>query len=165
MVKNNSIWLGIDPGLAIIGWAILAESPTGEAILIDSGTIETPKETNTPARLVEIERDTIEIVREYQPNHVAMEMPFFSRQIKAAGGVLQAVGIINLVCFRELGLEPIMLHQSSWKAHLGNGKATKADVAAILANLFDLDELPIDDTVDAIGIGYAGLCGLRNLIK
>ncbi len=164
MVKNP-IWLGIDPGLAIIGWAILEQTIAGEAHLIDSGTIETPKDTNTPARLVEIERDLLEIVREYQPDKIVMEMPFFSRQIKAAGGVLQAVGAINLVCYRELGLEPIMLHQSSWKAHLGNGRATKSDIAEIVANLFDLDTLPIDDTVDAIAIGYAGLCGLRNAIK
>ena len=164
-MENDSIWLGIDPGLAIIGWAILEKLATGQANLIDSGTIETPKQTNTPARLLEIERDMVEIIQEYRPNSIAMEMPFFSRQIKAAGGVLQAVGVINLVCFRELALEPIMLHQSSWKAHLGNGRATKSDVAAILANLFDLQKLPIDDTVDAIGIGYAGLCGLRNSIK
>ncbi|MGF1488673.1 MAG: crossover junction endodeoxyribonuclease RuvC [Prochloraceae cyanobacterium] len=164
-MRKNPIWLGIDPGLAIIGWAILEELATGEANLIDSGTIETPKETNTSARLVEIEKDMVQIIQEFQPNKIAMEMPFFSRQIKAAGGVLQAVGVINLVCFRELGLEPILLHQSSWKAHLGDGKATKSDVAETLANLFDLQHLPIDDTVDAIGIGYAGLCGLRNLIK
>ena len=164
-MAKNPIWLGIDPGLAIIGWAILEELPTGEANLIDSGTIQTSKTTNTPVRLFEIEKDMVEIIQEYQPNNIAMEMPFFSRQIKAAGGVLQAVGVINLVCFRELGLEPIMLHQSSWKAHLGDGKATKSDVAETLSNLFDLEKLPLDDTVDAIGIGYAGLCGLKNLIK
>jgi crossover junction endodeoxyribonuclease RuvC len=93
-----------------------------------------------------------------------MEMPFFGRQIKAAGAVLQAVGIINLVCYRDAKLIPIQLHQSSWKAHLGNGRATKKEVAEILQQLFDLERLPIDDSVDAIGIGYAALCGVRNEI-
>ena len=79
--------------------------------------------------------------------------------------MLQAVDIINLVCCRELDKEPILLHQSSWKAHLGNGRATKSEVAEVLLNLFDLKQLPIDDSVDAIVIGYAGLCGLRNEIK
>ena len=37
--------------------------------------------------------------------------------------------------------------------------------AILEEHLFDLKQLPIDDSVDAIGIGYAGLCGLRNEIK
>ena len=164
-MTKNPIWLGIDPGLAIVGWAILEELQVGEANLIDYGIIQTAKKLSTPKRLMEIETDLVEIVQEFQPSNIAMEMPFFNRQIKAAGGVLQAVGIINLVCCRELDKEPILLHQSSWKAHLGNGRATKSEVAEVLLNLFDLKQLPIDDSVDAIGIGYAGLCGLRNEIK
>jgi crossover junction endodeoxyribonuclease RuvC len=159
------IWLGIDPGLAIIGWAILEGEETETPHLIEYGTIETNKQLSTCQRLVELERDLIEIVTEFKPNHAAMEMPFFSRQIKAAGGVLQAVGIINLVCYREAHLIPILLHQSSWKAHLGNGKADKKEVAEVLQQLFNLEVLPIDDSVDAIGIGYAAFCGLRNDIN
>jgi len=58
-----------------------------------------------------------------------------------------------------------LLHQSSWKAHLGDGRASKDEVAEILSALFDLENLPVDDSVDAIGIGYAGLCGLTNNIS
>ena len=66
------------------------------------------------------------------------------------------MGIINLVCCREADIEPVQLHQSSWKAHLGNGRATKGEVAEIIATLFDMEKLPVDDSVDAIAIGYAG---------
>lgn len=164
--KTRIRWLGIDPGLAIVGWAVLEGNEIGEeSCLIDYGIIETDKKLPTPERLVEIERDMVDLVGEFQPDQIALEMPFFNRQIKAAGGVLQAVGIINLVCYREAEIIPVQLHQSSWKAHLGNGKATKADVAEILQQLFDLQRLPIDDSVDAIGIGYAALCGLRNQIN
>lgn len=157
-------WLGIDPGLATIGWAFLAEVRDGEAELLDYGTIETSKELTTPERLVEIEQDMIELIIEYQPARMAIEMPFFGRSIKAAGGVLQAFGVVNLVCFRQTGTVPIYLHQSSWKCHLGYGKAKKDEVAEMVQILFGLERLPIDDSVDAIGIGYAGLCGLRNNI-
>lgn len=163
--KNLPIWLGIDPGLAIIGWAILKGDESSNPILIDYGIIETSKKLSTPERLLEIETDLVELIKEFKPQHIAIEMPFFGRQIKAAGGVLQAVGIINLVCYREAKIIPFQLHQSSWKAHLGNGKATKNEVAHVLEKLFNLSHLPIDDSVDAIGIGYAGLCGLRNDIK
>ena len=160
----NQTWLGIDPGLATIGWAFLNEFEDGDARLLEFGTIETSKELTTSERLLEIEQDIIELIGEYQPSHIAIEMPFFGRSIKAAGGVLQAFGVINLVCYRETGIQPVYLHQSSWKCHLGYGKADKNEVARIVQVLFDLKTLPIDDSVDAIGIGYAGLCGLRNNI-
>ena len=92
-------------------------------------------------------------------------MPFFDRSIKAAGGVLQAFGVINLVCYRETGILPVYLHQSSWKCHLGYGRADKKEVAGMVQVLFDLETLPINDSVDAIGIGSAGLCGVRNNIS
>ena len=118
----------------------------------------------TGERLVELEQDLITIVQEFSPKQIAIEMPFFSRKIKAAGAVLQALGVINLVCYREAQITPVFLHQASWKAHLGNGKADKQEVASILQQLFDLPQLPIDDSVDAIGIAYGAACGLRNAI-
>ena len=161
----NQTWLGIDPGLATIGWAFLVEVEETEAQLLEFGTIETSKELATSERLLEIERDMIELIAEFRPAHIAIEMPFFGRSIKAAGGVLQAFGVINLVCYREMGIQPVYLHQSSWKCHLGYGRADKNEVAGMVQVLFDLETLPIDDSVDAIGIGYAGLCGLRNNIN
>jgi crossover junction endodeoxyribonuclease RuvC len=160
----NRIWLGIDPGLAIVGWAFLSEEKEGDARLLDYGTIETSKELTTPERLLEIEKDIVELIAEIPPQNIVIEMPFFGRSIKAAGGVLQAFGVINLVCYRETGIVPIYLHQSSWKCHLGHGKAKKDEVADIVRDIFGLETIPIDDSVDAIGIGYAGLCGLRNNI-
>ncbi len=161
----SQICLGIDPGLAIIGWAILKGESSEKANLIDCGTIETAKDLSTPQRLVEIEKDMVALIHEFEPEQVAIEMPYFGRQIKAAGGVMQALGVINLVIGRETKIEPIFIHQSSWKCHLGNGRATKAEVAEILQHLFDLETLPIDDSVDAIGIAYASLCGVRNQIQ
>ena len=159
------LWLGIDPGLAIVGWAILEGDESSMPKIIEYGIIETDKGLPTCERLAELEQDFVEIVQEFQPQQVAIEMPFFSRQIKAAGGVLQALGVINLVCYRDAQISPIFLHQSSWKAHLGNGKATKSEVAEMLQQLFDLPHLPIDDSVDAIAIAYAAACGLRNYIN
>ena len=161
----NPIWLGIDPGLAIVGWAFLEEVRVGDALLLDYGTIETNKELTTPERLLEIEQDMVELISEFKPSQIALEMPFFDRSIKAAGGVLQAFGVINLVGYRETGILPVYLHQSSWKCNLGYGKADKKEVAGMVQVLFDLENLPIDDSVDAIGIGYAGLCGVRNNIS
>jgi crossover junction endodeoxyribonuclease RuvC len=157
-------WLGIDPGLAIIGWAILEGDEPLQPRLIDCGIIETEKKLSTPQRLVEIERDMMALVEEFQPDRVAIEMPFFNRQIKAAGGVIQALGVIDLVIYREINCLPVFLHQSSWKCHLGNGRATKAEVADVLQRIFNLKKLPTNDSVDAIGIAFAAFQGVRNQI-
>ena len=157
-------WLGIDPGLAIVGWAMLQENEQALPTILDYGTIETNKQLSTSQRLTEIEADLRELLTEFNPQGIAIEMPFFNRTIKAAGGVMQALGVINLVCYRDAKIEPIFLHQASWKCHLGDGKANKKEVAEMVATLFDLETLPIDDSVDAIAIAYAGLCGLRNNI-
>ena len=157
-------WLGIDPGLAIIGWAVLEEQGQTLPTLLDYGIIETEKHLSTPQRLLEIEQDYTELLTEFQPQVIAIEMPFFSRQIKAAGGVLQGLGILNLVSWRELQIEPIYLHQSSWKCHIGNAKANKREVATLIQSIFNLESMPIDDSVDAMAIAYAAACGLRNNI-
>jgi crossover junction endodeoxyribonuclease RuvC len=68
------------------------------------------------------------------------------------------------VIYRELKVLPVMLHQASWKAFLGNGRATKEEVAEILQSIFELEEVPVDDAVDAIGIALAALNGVRNEI-
>ncbi|WP_030005879.1 crossover junction endodeoxyribonuclease RuvC [Picosynechococcus sp. NKBG042902] len=158
-------WLGIDPGLAIIGWAVLEEQGQTLPQILDYGIIETAKNLSTPQRLLEIEQDYTEILGEFHPEAIAIEMPFFSRQIKAAGGVLQGLGILNLVSLRELNIEPIYLHQSSWKCHIGNAKADKREVATLVQSIFGMETMPIDDSVDAIAIAYAAACGLRNEIR
>lgn len=162
---NLKTWLGIDPGLAILGWAILQDQGSSTPSLVDYGTIETSKNLSTARRLVEIEKDLILLIREFQPDGIAVEMPFFSREIKAAGGVIQALGIVSLVSYREGHIEPIFLHQSSWKCHLGDGRANKQEVGEMVKRLFDLEKLPINDSVDAIAIAYAGLSGVRNDIQ
>lgn len=157
-------WIGIDPGLAIIGWAILEGENNESPLLLDYGIIETDKGLSTSERLLEIETDMMDLVTEFNPKQAIIEMPFFGRQIKSAGGVMQALGVINLVIYRELHCNPFFLHQSSWKCHLGNGKADKKEVAQILQQIFQLKKLPINDSIDAIGIAYAGFQGVRNQI-
>lgn len=159
------LWLGIDPGLATIGWAFLETPDYGNPELIDYGTIVTSKKESTAKRLVEIESDLTQLIKEYEPEKMAMEMPFFSREIKAAGGVIMAVGVIIATVTRELGIEPVLLHQASWKSHLGHGRADKSEVAQIVSSLFELENIPIDDAVDAMGIAYAASRGLNNQIR
>ncbi|MFY0609060.1 MAG: crossover junction endodeoxyribonuclease RuvC [Candidatus Atelocyanobacterium thalassa] len=161
---SDKIWLGIDPGLAITGWAILKAHAKSTPLIIDYGVIQTNKGLSTSQRLLEIEHDLVELLSEFNFYGISIEMPFFSRTIKAAGGVIQAVGVINLACYRETQIQPVFLHQASWKRYLDSGKATKNSVAQTINQLFNLQTIPVDDSVDAIAIAYAGLSGLTNNI-
>ena len=118
----NQTWLGIDPGLAIIGWAFLEEIQAQDAKLLEFGTIETSKEFATSERLLEIERDMVELIAEFQPSQVAIEMPFFNRTIKAAGGVLQAFGVINLEVFlngSDIFINELIRLTGQWLSEFG----------------------------------------------
>jgi crossover junction endodeoxyribonuclease RuvC len=78
-------WLGIDLGLSKLGWAAIAGEETETPYLITCGTIETDKALSTPERLVEIEADLMELVKEFDPDGVAVEMPFFDRLSQSGG--------------------------------------------------------------------------------
>ena len=70
-------WLGLDPGLALIGWAILDSIDQDQPQLLDCGTIETDKSCSTSQRLQEIEKDMMALIHHFNPDLIAIEMPFF----------------------------------------------------------------------------------------
>ncbi len=74
----NKTWLGIDPGLSIVGWAFLEADLIQDAKLLDYGTIETDKELTTSKRLLEIEQDMVELIAEFQPAHIAISYWLFN---------------------------------------------------------------------------------------
>ena len=74
------IILGIDPGLAIVGFGVIEKTRAGVR-LIDYGVINTPKEHTLPERLEEIYNGMTALIEKYQPDHVAMEELFFNTNI------------------------------------------------------------------------------------
>ena len=160
-------WLGIDTGFATTGWAVLAESASNHTpTFIDSGLITTSSRTATTKRLGEIQADMLTLLEELSPVEVVIEMPYFGVNIISQAKVLQGLGAIRCACYQAGIYEQILLHQASWKSFLGNGRATKDEVAYLVQQFLDLPYLPsTDDAVDAIGICFAGLSGVRNEIK
>lgn len=159
--SNPNRWLGIDPGLATVRWAVLeGEEDSYEPVLLDYGTIQTAKKRPTSERLWELEQDLVALLREFQPTDVALEMPIIpSENPQNVRTVLEAVGVIHLVCYREVGIVPVHLYPGMWKSHLGNGWADSEEVTETIASIFDLGEVG-KARLDAIGIGYAGFCGV-----
>lgn len=145
--------LGIDPGTATTGWAIL-EQHKKDLVPIAYGHISTSPKNSTCQRLKEIAADIEEIIKKYQPTEGAVEDLFFFKNIKTAMKVSQSRGVIMLTLIKA-GLAvfeytPLQVKQ----AVTGYGRADKRQVQEMVKNILKLKEVPTpDDTADAIAIG------------
>ncbi len=165
LIVTNTIvkrWIGFDPGLATVRWAVLEGKENGYDLpkILGHGIVETTKKRPTSERLCELEQDLVTLLREFQPNNVAMEIPIIGENPKTTRSVLEAAGVIQLVCYREVGIVPVHLYPSMWKAHLGSGKADHEEVTDTVSALFELKNVG-RSRLDAIGIAYSAFCGVK----
>lgn len=144
--------LGIDPGLAIVGWGVI-ESNRGNIRPLAYGAITTPAHTDIEQRLLMIRNDLKEVINKYKPDEMAIEELFFNTNITTGIAVAEARGVI-LCTAHELGVKiseytPLQVKQ----AVVGYGKAEKHQVIAMVTSLLKLKQAPKpDDTADAIAI-------------
>jgi Holliday junction resolvasome RuvABC endonuclease subunit len=165
---SGPCWLGLDPGLAKLRWAILHSSSTGEAVLCDYGEIHTPKNCPPAERLWELERDLVVLLQQFQPTVIALEIPGRHQDYPPHTGTIEAIGVIDLVCYRERSLVPIRLSPRMWKSNVVDGRAHEEEVNETLAMLFDLsvsasqrlDAFALAFASASIGIAYAAFCGV-----
>ena len=146
------IILGIDPGLAIVGWGVI-ESVRGNIRPIAFGAITTPAHTDIEARLLMIQNDMEALINKYKPDEMAIEELFFNTNITTGIAVAEARGVI-LCTAHKLGVKiseytPLQVKQ----AVVGYGKAEKKQVIAMVTTLLGLKTAPKpDDTADALAI-------------
>jgi len=149
--------LGIDPGTAITGYAVVEETTEGLQ-MITLGTITTPAKTPLPLRLQTIYSELREIVAEYAPEAAAVEELFFSRNARTAMSVGHARGVI-LLALADLNLPiaeytPMQIKQ----AVTGYGNASKHQVQEMVRMLLTLPETPKpDDAADAAAVAICYL--------
>ena len=94
--------LGIDPGIAIVGYGII-DVERGNYSVVDYGVITTPKEENTPTRLCMIEKSLIKLIEQYKPDNIALEELFFARNTTTAITVAEARGVLLLTATKYCG--------------------------------------------------------------
>ncbi len=146
------IILGIDPGLAIVGWGII-EAEKGKMRPIAYGAITTPAHTDVERRLLMIAEDMEALIGKYHPDEMAIEELFFNTNATTAIAVAEARGVILCTAHR-LGVKiseytPLQVKQ----AVVGYGKAEKQQVISMVTSLLSLPKPPKpDDTADAIAI-------------
>lgn len=151
--------LGIDPGLAIVGFAVLESQPKK---LVDVGVIRTAAHTPPAQRLAEIYKDMQAIIAEYKPEIAIVEQLFFSKNVTTGIQVSQARGII-LLALQEAGVMIEELNPSEMKARLtGDGKADKRAIQKMVQLELGLSTWPKpDDAADALSLALCGAHGVQ----
>lgn len=147
------IILGIDPGLATLGYGVVEKSERGEFRAVDYGVVVTPKEESLPVRLAMLEEGIQKILDKFRPDEVAMEELFFSKNITTGIAVAHARGVALLTCVKECGklyeYTPMQIKQ----ALTGYGKADKHQIQSVVTSMLRLKTVPRpDDAADALGI-------------
>ncbi|HEY8692561.1 MAG TPA: crossover junction endodeoxyribonuclease RuvC [Chloroflexota bacterium] len=144
--------LGIDPGIATTGYAVVESNAAGDRALT-FGVVLTPSGLALEQRLLLIYRRLAELIGEFQPEACAAEELFFGKNSRSAFSVAQARGAALLAAAeRGLAVEvyrPIQVKQ----AVASYGGASKQQVQQMVRMLLGLAEIPRpDDAADALAI-------------
>ncbi len=147
------IILGIDPGIATMGYGVVDKDKNGNCRAVDYGVVVTPKEETLPVRLAMLEEGVGKIIDKFSPEEVALEELFFTKNITTGIAVAHARGVILLACVKRCGklyeYTPMQIKQ----ALTGYGRADKKQIQQVVASLLRLKSVPRpDDAADALGI-------------
>lgn len=147
--------LGIDPGMAIVGYSILEFDGKNSEVL-HSGSIQTSKDKREAERLVEIFSDMTSLVEMYKPDVCAIEKLFFFRNQTTVMPVAHARGVILTVL--EQHNIPIYEYTPMEVKQIltGFGRASKKEVEQMVKISLGCESLPkLDDTVDSIAMAIS----------
>lgn len=148
--------LGIDPGLATTGWAVVDFNSDGKPVPVDYGAISTKKGLTVSERLVEIYRDLNELISQFKPSYAGVETLLFCNNAKTAIAVGEARGVI-LLALESSGIPIKEFTPLQVKSAItGYGNADKRQVQENVKMLCGLSSIPKpDDAADAIAIAVA----------
>jgi len=146
------IILGIDPGLATVGYGVVDKSPKGLRV-VDYGVITTPPNEGTPVRLAMIADGLTALVEKHRPDCVVVEELFFNTNTTTGIRVAEARGVILYRAVMECGelfeYTPLQIKY----ALTGNGRADKKQMQFMVRAILGLTEIPKpDDAADALAV-------------
>ena len=157
--------LGIDPGIAIVGFGLI-ESDRGNMRMLQYGAVTTEAGLPLATRLVQIEDDMRALIRQLQPDEIAIEELFFSKNITTGIAVAHGRGVV-LCTAERLGIPifeytPMQVKQ----AVVGYGLAEKRQVMDITRRLLKLKAVPKpDDAADALAIAICHARSATSLLR
>ena len=157
--------LGIDPGIAIVGFGLI-ESNRGSVRMLQYGAVTTEAGLPLATRLVQIENDMTALIAQLKPDEIAVEELFFSKNITTGIAVAHGRGVI-LCTAERLGVPifeytPMQVKQ----AVAGYGLADKKQVMDMTKRLLKLKAVPKpDDAADALTIAICHARSATSLLR
>ncbi len=158
-MKTEKIILGIDPGTTIMGFGII--KVVGKKMeFVQMNELLLSKYNDHYLKLKLIFERTIELIDTYHPDEIALEAPFFGKNVQSmlklgrAQGVAMAAGLSRQIPVTEYAPKKIKM------AITGKGTASKEQVALMLKSLLNLKELP--QNIDATDGLAAAVCHFYN---
>ncbi len=155
-MKAEKIILGIDPGTNVMGYGVI-RATGNKAELVVMGIIDMRREKDPYLRLGRIFERVTGIIDEFLPDEMAIEAPFFGKNVQSmlklgrAQGVAIAAAIHHDVPIHEYA--PLKIKM----AITGNGGASKEQVAGMLQRLLKINDADMPkfmDATDAVGAAY-----------
>lgn len=145
--------LGIDPGTATTGYAVIKKQKNKTYGIADFGVITTSKAKPGSERLVELQKDLAKIISKHKPEVAGVEKLYFEKNVKTAMAVSQARGVV-LLTLQRAGIKLAEFTPLQMKSIIcGYGKADKRQVQLMIQKTLGLKSLPKpDDAADALGI-------------
>ena len=158
-MTSERIILGIDPGTTIMGFGLI--KVVGKSMeFMQLNELKLSKYDDHYVKLKHIFERTISLIDTYHPDEIAIEAPFFGKNVQSmlklgrAQGVAMAAGLSSEVPITEYSPKKIKM------AITGNGNASKEQVAKMLQSLLQLKELPKNlDSTDGLA---AAVCHFYN---
>ncbi len=149
---HDKIILGIDPGTTLMGYGIIHGSGKNPGY-VDMGVIDLKKGGDHYMKLRKIYEGTLKLIEKYLPDEVAIEAPFYGKNVQSmlklgrAQGVAMAAVLARDIPVFEYAPRKIKLAITS------AGSASKEQVANMLARMFDLKEIPKNlDATDGLAV-------------
>ena len=141
MIVSDKIILGLDPGTTTMGYGII-RIRKNKMEMISTGVIHLHKLENHELKLKKIFEKVSFLVEEYLPDEVAVEAPFFGKNVQSMLKLGRAQGVaMAAVLTRDLPIQEYAPRKIK-QAITGNGNASKEQVAKMLQSLLKLKELP-----------------------
>ncbi len=154
--KPEKIVMGIDPGTNVMGYAILRVTGN-KSEMVAFGVIELKKYASHYLKLGKIYERVLSIIDSYHPDELAIEAPFFGKNVQSMLKLGRAQGVaICAAIQRDIPIteyEPMKIK----KAITGNGAASKVQVAAMLQRMLNISNEIMDlqlDATDALAAAY-----------
>ncbi len=153
-MTKDKIILGIDPGTTVMGYGLIKVNGK-KAGMITMGVLELHKYGDHYLKLQKIFERVVQLADTYHPDELAIEAPFFGKNVQSMLKLGRAQGVAMAACLsRSIPIfeyAPLKIKQ----AITGNGQASKEQVALLLKQMLKIDEMPkYLDATDGLAAAY-----------